>query len=189
MVSENLYRVSGLSEVVSVVGKSVDNGIKLLIVDIPILLGGMEFMMKKEEGMPPVIVFLLEDTSIGFIGGVGREADGFPRLEGTDIDVVADVLENAVKSFLAFGSPVPGLVFLRQVGQAGGHIGIVGDEFIIETHHPKEGSEIGQPSWRFKVPDALDLVFGHADAFAADNVKSEEVAFFCEPFALMGFKA
>ena len=184
-----MYRVSGLSEVVSVVGESVNDGIEFLIMDVPVLFGGVELMMKKEERMPSVIIFLLKNTGIGFIGGIRREADGFTRLEGTDIDVVADILENAVKGFLAFRSPVPGLVFLCQVGQAGGYVGIVRDEFIIETHHPKEGSKISQPSWGFKVPYALDLILGHADALTADNVKSEEVAFFCEPFALVGFEA
>ena len=110
MVSENLHRVSGLGEVVSVMRKGVDDGVKFLIVDVPVLLGGVELMVKKEERMPSVIVFLLKNTSIGFIRRVRREAYGFTRLEGADVDVISDILENAVKSFLAFGSPVPGLV-------------------------------------------------------------------------------
>lgn len=189
MVSENLHRVSSLSEVVAIVREGVDDSIKFLIVDVPVLFGGMELMMKKEERMPPVIVFLLKNTSVCFVGRVRREADGFTWLKGADVDIIADAMENAVKSLLAFGGPIPGLVFLCQVGQAGGHVGVMGNEFIIETHHPKEGSEIGQPSWGFKVPYTLNLILGHADAFAADNIKSEEITFFCEPLAFVGFEA
>ena len=70
MVGKYLDHVPSLSKIVSVMGESMDDGVKFLIVDVPILLGGVEFVMKKEKGVPPVVVFLFEDAGVGFIGGV-----------------------------------------------------------------------------------------------------------------------
>ena len=70
VVGKYLDYVSSLSEVVPVMGKGMNDSVKFLVMDVPILFGGVEFVMKKEKGVPPVVVFLLEDAGVGLVGGV-----------------------------------------------------------------------------------------------------------------------
>jgi hypothetical protein len=91
MVSEHLDNMSCLSEVVTVLGESVDDSVEFLVMNVPIFFRSVEFVMKQEERMPPVIVFLLEDPGICFVGGVSGEADRLAGLESADINVIPDV--------------------------------------------------------------------------------------------------
>lgn len=72
--------------------------------------------------MPSVTVFLFKNTGVGFVGGVGGESDGFPRLEGADEDVIPDIGEDPFEGRLMSRSPFPGLIFLGEIGEAGGRI-------------------------------------------------------------------
>lgn len=91
MVRKDLNHVSSLGKVMTILGEGMDDSIEFLIMNIPILFGGVELMMKKEERMPSVIVFLLENSGIGLIRGISGESDGFAGLEGTDVNVISDV--------------------------------------------------------------------------------------------------
>ena len=88
-----------------------------------------------------------------------------------------------------FGSPFPGLVFLSEVGEAGCGVGIMRNEFIIETDHAKKRAEVRKTARRGKVTYALDFICGHTDTLTANDVKAEEVAFFGKPLALMRLEA
>lgn len=189
MISENLDNMPGLGEIVPILREGVHNGIEFLVVDIPIFLGGMEFVVEEEERMPSVVIFLFENAGIGLVGGVRGEANRFTRLEGANVDVIADVGKNAVKGRLMDGGPFPWLVLFGEIGKACGDVGIMRDEFIVETDHAKEGTEVGKTSGRGKITDTLNLVCGHADSFSTDDVEAKEIALLGEPFAFVGLKA
>lgn len=91
MVGEHLDSVSCLSEVVTVLGEGMDDSVEFFVMNVPILFRSVEFVMKQEERMPAVIVFLLEDPGICLVRGVSGEADRLAGLEGADIDVIPDV--------------------------------------------------------------------------------------------------
>lgn len=138
--------------------------------------------------MPPVVVLLLKNAGVGFVRGVGGETDRFTRLKRPDVDVVADIGKNAVEGRLMFGSPLPRLVFLGEVGETGRGIGVMGYELVIEPNHAKEGTEVGKTARRRKVPYTLDFIGSHPDAFTTNDVETEEVAFLCEPLTLVGLE-
>lgn len=189
MVREYLNDMPGLGEIMSVLRKGMDDGVEFFVMNIPVLLGGVEFVVEEEERMPSIIVFLFKNAGISLVRRVCGEADGLAGLECSDINIVADVGENAVKGRLVFGSPFPGLVLLGEVGEAGGGVGVVGDEFIIKPDHAKEGAKVGETTGSGKVAYALDFIGGHPDAFAANDVETKEVALLGEPFALVGLEA
>jgi len=123
MVRKDLHDVTSLGKVVAVLREGMHDSVQLLIVDIPIFLCCMELVMKKEKGMPSVVVLLFKNAGVGFVRGVGGETDRFTRLKRPDVDVVADIGKNAVEGRLMFGSPLPRLVFLGEVGETGRGIG------------------------------------------------------------------
>ena len=91
MIRENLNDMTGLSKVVPVMGKGVDDSVEFLVMDIPILFGGMEFVMKEEKRVPSVIVLLFKYAGVGLIGGISGESNRFSGLEGANINVIADI--------------------------------------------------------------------------------------------------
>ena len=135
MISEDLHDVAGLSEVMAVLGKGVNDGVQLLVVNVPIFLSGMEFMVEEEKRVPAIVIFLFKYAGIGLVGRIGGKPDGFSRLESADVNVIADVGEDTVEGRLVFGSPLPRLILLGEIGKTCRSIGIVGYEFVIEPYH------------------------------------------------------
>jgi len=91
MIRKNLDDMPCLGEVMSVLREGVDDSVEFFVMNVPILLRGVKLVMKEEKGMPSIVVLLFEDASIGFVRGVGGEADRSAGLECADIDIVTDV--------------------------------------------------------------------------------------------------
>ena len=172
MISKDLNDVASLGEIMAILGKGVDDGVEFLVVDVPILFSSMELMVKKEKGVPSVVVFLLEYASVGFIGRVGGEPNGLSWLKGANINVIADVGEDSVESRLMLGGPFPGLILLGEIGKASCGVRVVGYKFVVKSHHTQEGAEVGKAAWGREVTDTLDFVGCHTNAFATDDVES-----------------
>lgn len=189
MIRKDLNGGASLSEEVAILGERMDNGVEFLIVNVPAFFGGVEFVMEEKEGMPAVLVFLLEYPGVSFIGGVGGEAGRSARNKSPEEDVVANSGDDAFKGGLAFGSPVPRNVLLQEIVKASDRIRIVWDEFVIKANNPKKRTEIRDTSRGFKITDALDLVGGHADTFPADDGETKEVTLLCIPVTFVWFEA
>lgn len=191
MIGKYLDRKSGLGEVVSVMGESIDNGIKFLIRPVPSLLTVLEFVVEEEDGAPLALIILLFNHScIGDIGGVGRETNLFFGIEGGEEDVVSNGSKEGFEGFLFFsvGGPGPRGILFEKVIKTRDSVRVVGDEFVIKTDHPEEGTEVGDASWGFDIPKCLDLVMGHPDALATDDIEAKEVNFLSIPFTFVGLK-
>lgn len=63
------------------------------------------------------------------------------------------------------------------------------DEFVVESHHPEEGAEVGKAAGRRKIADALNFIFRHPYSLTADDVEAKEITFLGEPFALVRLQA
>jgi hypothetical protein len=188
VVGENLHGRSGLGEVMAVLVEGVDNGEELLVVDVPTLFSLSELVMKDEKGEPTIFIFLFHDAGVGRIWGVGGKASPLSWDKGADKDITADGCEEGVKGLLTYGGPIPGDILFEQVSEAGGGVGIMRDELVIETEDAEKRAEVGNTSRWLKVTYSLDLILRHSDSLAADDGEAEEITFFAEPFALLGFE-
>lgn len=191
MVGVNLDGKLGLREEVSVMGEGVDDGVEFLVGTIPILFAVLKLMVEEKKRMPTIFVFLFHHASIGNIGGVGREANGFFRIESSEEDVIPDGLEEGLKGFLlesSFG-PGPRDVLFEEIVKAGDSVGVMGNEFVVEAKHTEDMAKVINSSGFFEVSERLDLVGGHTNSFSTDNIKTKEVYFFPEPLAFVGLEA
>jgi hypothetical protein len=189
MVRENLNGVLGLTEEMAVVGECVDDRIEFLVRAVPSFLTVLKLMMEEQERMPAVLVFLFHGAGVGNVGGVGGESNRLLWVKGTEEDIISDCGNDFRKGgSMELGDPFPRDVFLEEIIKAGGGIGVMGDEAVVETNYSEETAEFRDPFWWVDVTDTLDLVISHADTLSTFNSVPEEVTLFPEPFTFMGFE-
>lgn len=191
MIGEDLYRELGLCKEVSVVTKGVDNCIEFFVGAVPSFFTVFELVVEEEEGSPrPIRALLFHHAGIGDVGCVGGETDRELRIEGREKNVIADGGKEGVEGLLFFsiGRPGPRGVLLKEVVEAGNSVGIVGNEFVVETEHAKDGTEVVDTTRGLEITEGLDFVMGHADSFTTDDIEAEEIDFLSEPFTLMRFE-
>lgn len=190
MIGKDLNRKFGLAEEVTVVRERVNDRIEFFVGTVPSFFTVFELMMKEEKRVPTIVIFLFHGAGVGDIGGVGGKSDGFVGVKGAEKDIIPnggyDLLEGGS---VEFGDPFPRDVLFKEIVKAGGGVGVMGDEAVIEANDSEEAAKLGDSFWRVDIADALDLVVGHSDAFSTLDGVTEEIALLAEPFAFVGFEA
>ena len=143
VVGKDLHREWGSVEVVSPGFQSPDNGEEFSVIDIVVSFGWGEQLRKVGAGMPVTIgVCLEEDGAGGIFGGVCYNGEG-----GGEVWKVKDWFQReegfeSVKGGLAGGRPVPREVFLGEVNESLGNIGVIRNETLVEVCEAKEGPDV-----------------------------------------------
>ena len=143
VVCTDLYREWGPVEVVLPGFQGMDNGKEFSVVDVVVLFCGRERLGEIGAGMPVTVgISLEEDGSGGIFGGIGRNGE-----RGSEVRKVKDWFRQeegleGVERVLTSGGPIPREVFLGEVDEGLGDVGVVRDETLVKVGEAKEGSNI-----------------------------------------------
>ena len=143
VVGEDLHRKGGAMKVVAPRFQGTDNGQEFAVIDVIVSFCGGEGLREVGTGVPIAIGIGLEEDGAGCVfrgvsgnseggGEVGKVKDGFGEKE----------LFEGVKGGLASRGPVPREIFLGEVEEGAGDVGVIGDEVAVEIGEAKEGANV-----------------------------------------------
>ena len=98
VVGEDLDRKLRLAKEVAIVRERIDNRIEFFVGTVPSFLAVLEFVVKKEKGVPAISVFLFHGAGISDVGGVSGESNGFLRVEGTKENIIPNCSDDLCES-------------------------------------------------------------------------------------------
>ena len=158
MVGEDLHWKGGAMEVVAPGFQGANDGEEFTIIDIVVAFGGGEGLREVGAGVPVTVGVSLEEDGARRVfrricgdseggGEVGKVEDGFREEETLE----------GVEGGLAGRRPVPREVFLGEVEERAGDIGVVRDEMSVEVGEAEKRTNVFHLGWGGPTCDSIEL--------------------------------
>ena len=143
VVGKDLDGERGAVEVVSKGFERVDDCEEFAIVDVIVSFCLGERLGEVGAGVPvSVRVGLEENPSRRRFRGVGGDGERCGEVREMEDWFQQEEGFEGVEGFLAGGGPVPLEVFLGEVDEGAGDVGVVGDESLVEVGEAEEGAYV-----------------------------------------------
>ena len=170
MVREDLYREGRAMEVVVPRFQGVNNSEEFAVVDVVVALSGGERLREVGARVSVAVRVSLEEDSTGCI----LECISGNGERGGEIREVEDRFQEektlkGVKRGLAGRRPVPREVFLGEVKERAGDVGVIRDEASIEIGEAQEKANIFYLGWSRPTRDSVEFYWVHGQLARFNN--------------------
>ena len=170
VVCKDLYGKWGPMEVVSPGFQGTDDGEEFSVIDVVVSFRRRERLGEIGAGMPVTVgISLEEDGSGGIFGGVSCNGE-----RGGEVGEVKDWFQQeeglkGIKRVLTSGGPISREVFLGEVDEGLGDVGVVRDERSLKVGKAKKGCNIFDFFRGWPTGNAIQLDRVHGELPGFDN--------------------
>ena len=162
VVGEDLHGERGTMEVVAPRLQGANDGEEFAVIDVVISFSGGERLGEVGAGVPISVGISLEKDGTGHVfGGVSGDGEGSGEIREAKDGFCEEEAFEGIEGGLARRGPIPREVFLGEIKERAGDIGIIGDESSVETGEAKERANIFHLGWSWPTCDAVELYGVH----------------------------